>query len=158
MTKQTELELYWGFVSRSVDHIIACLVGLDSTQLNWRPCDDASSLYMLAAHMLGNMEEVILGLLCAQPVQRDRDAEFAAASDSVEPIRAQWHTLRQRIEKSLFGLGDEILTQRFTHPRRGEMSGQAIWMVVMRHAAEHMGHAELTRDLMRTKWNTDCTD
>ncbi|MCB0140064.1 MAG: DUF664 domain-containing protein, partial [Caldilineaceae bacterium] len=36
----------------------------------------------------------------------------------------------------------------FTHPRRGQMSGRAILMVVMRHAAEHMGHAELTRDLL----------
>ena len=55
-------------------------------------------------------------------------------------------------------LDDAILDQPFTHPRRGQMSGRAILMVVIRHAAEHMGHAELTRDLIRAKRNTDSTD
>ncbi|MEZ4710978.1 MAG: DinB family protein [Caldilineaceae bacterium] len=149
MTNPNELTLFWNYTARSVDHIIDCLDGLNSDQLNWQPCADASSLYMLAVHMMGNMEEVILGLLCGQPVQRDRDAEFAAVGESAEPVRARWAELRRRIESNLLPLGDAMLNQPFTHPRRGPMSGRAILMVVMRHAAEHMGHAELTRQIMR---------
>ena len=88
MTNHNELELYWGFISRSVERIVACLDELDSAQLNGRPYADASSPYMLAAHMLGNMEEVILGILCAQPVQRDRQAEFAAVGESADAMHA----------------------------------------------------------------------
>jgi hypothetical protein len=35
------------------------------------------------------------------------------------------------------------------HPRRGPLSGREILIVVARHAAEHLGQAELTRDLMK---------
>ncbi|MEZ4659514.1 MAG: DinB family protein [Caldilineaceae bacterium] len=149
MTNPNELALYWNFTARSVDHIIGCLDGLNQEQLNWRPCSEASSLYTLAIHMMGNMEEVILGLLCGQPTQRDRAAEFAAVGESAEPVRARWADLQSRIETNLLARGDDILEQPFTHPRRGQMSGRAILMVVMRHAAEHMGHAELTRQIMR---------
>lgn len=155
MTNQNELELYWGFTSRAVDRIVACLDGLTSTQLNWQPCDDASSLYMLATHIMGNMEEVLLGLLCGQPVQRNRDAEFAAVGESADPIHMRWKELRQRIEEALFTLNEAVVERQFTHPRRGQMSGRAILMVVMRHAAEHMGHAELTRDLVRATQSTN---
>ncbi|MBN1310607.1 MAG: hypothetical protein JXB30_04240 [Anaerolineae bacterium] len=34
------------------------------------------------------------------------------------------------------------------HPRRGQMAGRAELIIVARHAAEHMGQAELTRDLL----------
>ena len=148
MTTPTELDLYWSFTARSVNRIVDCLDGLNSEQLNWQPYANGSSLYTLAIHMMGNMAEVILGLLCGQAVQRDRDAEFATVGESAESVRAQWAALQEHIEKSLLALGDDMLDQPFTHPRRGQMSGRAILMVVMRHAAEHMGHAELTRDLL----------
>ena len=35
------------------------------------------------------------------------------------------------------------------HHWRGEISGREVLIVVARHTAEHLGHAELTRDMAR---------
>jgi hypothetical protein len=42
----------------------------------------------------------------------------------------------------------------YRHPRRGAISGREILIVVARHAAEHLGQAELTRDLWKARQST----
>ena len=42
------------------------------------------------------------------------------------------------------------LDRERVHPRRGLLTGREILIVVARHAAEHLAHAELTRDLLMT--------
>ncbi len=41
------------------------------------------------------------------------------------------------------------LEREVTHPRRGALTGRDVLIVVARHAVEHLGQAELTRDLAR---------
>jgi len=87
VSQEQELDSFWGFISRSIERIIACLDGLPADELNWRPLENANSLYVLATHILGTTEENILGVLCGQPVQRKRAEEFAARGTTVEPVR-----------------------------------------------------------------------
>jgi uncharacterized damage-inducible protein DinB len=143
-----QADTFWGYIARSIDRIIACLDGLSEDELNWRPIETANSLYVLATHILGSTEENIVGLLCGQQVQRQREAEFAASGASVEPIRSRWSELRGRIEQCLEHLPPGELDRKRPHPRRGQLTGREVLIVVARHAAEHMGHAELTRDLL----------
>jgi hypothetical protein len=90
-----EIALFWHAISRTLDRIIACLDGLDEEGLNWRPpAEGANSLYALATHMLANAEENLLGVLCDQPVARDREAEFVARDAAAEPLRAHWRDLQ----------------------------------------------------------------
>ncbi len=42
----------------------------------------------------------------------------------------------------------EALLAPHHHPRRGWSTGREILLIVARHAAEHLGQAELTRDLL----------
>ena len=35
------------------------------------------------------------------------------------------------------------------HPRRGVLTGREVLLIVARHATEHLGRAELTRDLAK---------
>ena len=148
MSQKQEIETFWGFISRSIDRILACLDGLPEDDLNWRPLDNANSLYVLATHILGTTEENLLGVLCGQPTHRQREAEFAAQGPSVEPINARWLALQKVIRQSLEQLPPGELEREREHPRRGQLTGLEVLIVVARHAAEHMGHAELTRDLL----------
>lgn len=148
MSEKQQIAAFWGFISRSIDRIVACLDGLPENDLNWRPMESANSLYVLATHSLGTTEENILGVLCGQPVQRRREAEFAASGTTADLIRSTWAELRRRIEYCLDHLPPGELGRRREHPRRGQVTGLEVLIVVARHAAEHMGQAALTRDLL----------
>jgi uncharacterized damage-inducible protein DinB len=145
-----EIESLWGYIKRSVDRILACLEGLDEDDLNWRPLGNANSLYILAVHMMTNIEANILGVLCFQNIVRHRDEEFKARGSSVEPVLQRWRDVQERVSLCLMKLSSVDLDREYDHPRRGKITGRDLLIVIARHAAEHVGHAELTRDLLFT--------
>lgn len=140
--------VYWRFITSSLDRLVACLDGLDASALNWRPLPTANSLYVLATHILGNLEETVLGLICGQAVVRDRAAEFRAMGSNAVELQRHWHTLQAQIAHYLEQLSVADLDREHAHPRRGVLTAHEILIVVARHAAEHLAHAELTRDLL----------
>lgn len=143
-----EVETYWGFILSSVNHILACMDGLPEEDLNWRPLENANSLYALATHTMGNVEENLLEILGGQAVHRQREAEFAVQGSSFELLNHRWSELQGRIAAMLDQLPATELDRVHEHPRRGQVTGREVLIIVARHAAEHMGHAELTRDLL----------
>ena len=151
MPENRELASFAGFICRSIDRVVACLDGLDAQALNWRPpADGANSLSVLAVHTMANAEENILGTLCGRLGERRREHEFAIRGEAAEALRERWLRLRAQIEATLAGLPLAELDREHQHPRRGPLTGWEILIVVARHAAEHQGQAELTRDLLRT--------
>jgi hypothetical protein len=147
-TRRPPALLYWRFITSSVDRLLACLDGLDATALNWRPLPTANSLYILATHIIGNIEETVLGIICGQAVVRDREAEFRAMGREAVMLQSHWRTLQAQIAQHLAQLSVADLDRERVHPRRGPLTGREILIVVARHAAEHLAHAELTRDLL----------
>ena len=147
-----EIETFWTFISRSVDSIVSCLDGLDVKDLNWRPpTENANSLYVLPTHMMGNMEEVILGVLCNQSTgNRERESEFRVTGNSSETVKQRWEELRGIIVSNLAQLPPDALDREYIHPRRGKITGRGLLILVATHAAEHNGQAKLTRDLLFT--------
>ncbi|HEY8600869.1 MAG TPA: DinB family protein [Thermomicrobiales bacterium] len=151
MVAQTEALVFWRYIASSLDRLVACLNDLNAEGLNWRPpAPDANSLYVLATHTLGNAEENILQVLCGQAVGRDRAGEFAALGVTPAVVLARWQELRALLGEALTQLPPAGLGATYTHPRRGTLTGREILIVVARHAAEHLGQAELTRDLLQT--------
>ena len=155
MSQQDELALYWRKIAGSLERLLDTLDGLDEGQLNWRPpAPNANSLYALATHTMGNVEENLLGVLAGQPVERDRDGEFQASGTTTDLLRERWATLRARIPEALANLPPGALDrQDYPHPRRGIISGREALLIVARHAAEHAGQAELTRDLLLARYS-----
>lgn len=147
-TPTTEPMLFWRYISSSVDQLIATMDDLTAEEINWSPIGDANSLYVLATHTMGNVTQNLLGVLCGQPVHRERDAEFAAQGDTPDALRTQWQSLRARIQAQFEQLDVAALSQLHSHPGRGELTGREVLIVVARHSAEHMGQALLTRDLV----------
>jgi hypothetical protein len=150
-THRREMDGYYRFISDSLDRMIACLDGLDEGQLNWRPpADGANSVWVLAVHSLANAEENILSILGGRPSTRDRDAEFRARGVSPEALRERWSTLRPSLQEAIRTLPPADLDREYAHPRRGTLTGREILLLVTQHAAEHLGHAEVTRDLLKS--------
>ncbi len=146
VTRQNQTLVAWGFITSSVDRLLACLEGLDATELNWRPLPNANSLVILATHIIGNIEETVLGLICGQRRPRDRAAEFQVTAGDSASINLRWRTLQGEIAHHLTQLPPSDLARVRLHPRRGPLTAWEILLVVARHAAEHLAHAELTRD------------
>ena len=82
MRSSPEIDLFWRKIRSTVDELVACLEALDSDSLNWRPLDDANSLYVLATHTIYNVRHNLLNALCGSPGARYRDAKFMASGGS----------------------------------------------------------------------------
>jgi hypothetical protein len=150
-THRREMDSYFRFISDSLDRLIACLDGLDEAQLNWHPpVDGANSLWVLAVHSLANAEENILSILPGRPSTRDRDAEFRARGVSPDALRERWRTLQPALREAMRDLSPADLDREYIHPRRGTLTGREVLLLVTQHAAEHLGHAEVTRDLLKS--------
>ena len=138
-----------GFLCRSLGGIISCLDGLDVDEQRWRPpAPGTNSFLAIAAHALANTQENILGLLGGGAVERDHIAEFDDRQHTAAAIYQQWQELEPRLAKVVQGLPDSFLSAQVVHPRRGQLSGFEVLVIALRHAAEHMGQAELTRELL----------
>ena len=150
MSPVKEIESLWNYIRRSVERILSCLDGLEEDDLNWSPLESANSVYVLAVHMIANVEANILGVLCSQNIIRHREEEFKARGSSVEQVRQRWLDVQERISSHLAPLSSKDLDKEYEHPRRGKVTGRDLLITIARHAAEHVGHAELTRDLLFT--------
>jgi hypothetical protein len=143
-----EIASFHRFIANSLDRLVTLVGEHDEAGLNRRPpAPDANSLYALATHTLGNAEENILQTLCGRPVARQREAEFAARGDSAA-VAERWRALRDELTEAMAALTPADLDRERAHPRRGALTGREVLLVVARHAAEHLGQAELTRDLL----------
>ena len=151
MGKPREIDLYWHKITETVDELVACLEGLDGEALDWKPLDDANSLYVLATHTMGNVRHNLLNVLCGLPITRDRDAEFVVSGGSAAEIEARWNELKARISSAIEDLPAAEMDRERDDPNRGIITGRELLLFVARHAAEHYGQAQLTRDLVRAR-------
>ena len=142
-----ELLMFRDGLLTMVDRVVACLDGLDEAAANWRPdAPDKNSLVVIAAHVLGNVEEYVFEVILGQAVHRSRDAEFATTGPA-EPLIAKWTELRPRMDAAILGMDPAELARERFHPRRDMITGRRALYQATHHSAEHAGEAELTRDL-----------
>jgi hypothetical protein len=144
---QDEAALYAESIVGKVERIVSCLDGRSDDEINARPpVKDANSLHVLAVHTMANVSESVFEIILDQPVNRDRDAEFAVAKGSATAVRTQWEDLKRRVQLAVEGLTPHQLDAEYTHHRRGTITGRQLLLLTATHASEHVGHAELTRD------------
>lgn len=143
-----EVATFWRYLESSLDQMVELAGSLDPEGIQWKPpAPEANSIAVMTTHTLGNVRENILEILCGEAVHRDREAEFVDRAVTPETLAAQWAELRRCLLEALASVPASELDRRRTHPRRGELDGREVLIVATRHAAEHLGQAELTRDL-----------
>jgi hypothetical protein len=151
-TPRDEVQSFQHYIFGTIDSIVGALEGLSAEELNWRPAaPETNSLYAIATHVLGNAEENLIGTLCGQPHGRHYASEWPAAAPVPDAVRARWAELRERVAASLAKLTRAELNGLRRHPRRGDITGREVLIVVARHASEHWGEVQLTRNLMRAR-------
>ena len=151
MSQQAEIDLFWRRIVRGIEAIIACLNEAPAEDWNWKPVENASSLYALAVHTIGATEEHIVEGICGHRVGRDREAEFASVGASAPPIHALWKESQKRIVAALAELADGALDMECNDPRLGKLSAREILLITAQHCGEHRGHAELTLQLLMSR-------
>ena len=86
-----EIEEFWPFIARSVDRLVALLDGLSEKELNWQPLENANSLYALAVHTMGNVEENLLGVFHRDDVATRFDWYEVEYSRKLQANRGERH-------------------------------------------------------------------
>jgi hypothetical protein len=143
-----EVATFWRYLESSLDSFVLLANGIGDDGLQWKPpADAANSIAVMLTHTLGNARENVLEILCGEAVNRDRESEFVDRPVTAESLAAQWSELKSRLVAKLSTVPVSELDRVRSHPRRGEIDGRSILIVATRHAAEHLGQAELTRDL-----------
>jgi hypothetical protein len=151
MIGNPEVAAAYRALSGTLEGLLATIDDLDAAQLNWRPpLADGNSLTVLIVHTLANVEENMLEILGGEPVGRHREEEFLAHDLSADALRARHTEIMAKVRTRLATLPPGELDRERTHPRRGTVTGRWLLWIAVRHAAEHQGHAELTRDWIKS--------
>ncbi len=145
----TVAALMWPYTARSIERLLAVACDeLDDAGRAWRPdAPDANSVLSIVNHMISNAEDNLLGTVAGLDVTYDRQADFDTPEADPAAIRARWTRIAAAFEAAMPALDDARLVEDVPHPRRGTVTRFDVLVVVTRHAAEHLAHAELTRDL-----------
>ena len=133
-----------------IERILAAADGLTSDQLDAAPWDDSSTLFILATHAISATEWNFVEVLAEQQVDRSRQAEFDSRAASVDDpqglLAERWAGARAAIESALANLSDDAWDGPHYHMFMDKnLSGHELVVRALAHTAEHVGHAEMTR-------------
>ena len=141
------------YVDQAVDAMTGIVLELGDETANRRPdLPGANSPYVLLRHCLGVLEYWGGHVVAGRAVDRDRDAEFVS-SGPVAALAAAAQEAKRRFQADL-ATAEPAAPPRGTHPTTGrdelEMASQGHALLhVMEELCQHLGHAEITRDLLR---------
>jgi Protein of unknown function (DUF664) len=144
----TEIELFLQAVDDSLGVIAACLESLDEEAIRWQPLPAANCLAVIAKHAMANAHRNVLAHFAGEPYDYRRDQEFVLASETAATLAADWQRLQQRMRDRLEPMPHSSLDAMCEHARMGSVTGRAVLLQVARHASEHAGEAELTRQFV----------
>ena len=151
-----EIDTYSRFIREKITQIHAALAGLSEDDLNRAPnLPAANSLYVVATHTFGNMRAWTLGIVCGHDLRRDRPAEFASRG-KYDQLGVAARELSREIDEALQKLDPKTLDDHFVPAQDlwGEGEPEEIerrdgLAKVIEHAGTHLGHIQLTVELLR---------
>ena len=155
-TTPDERAVYADLLGWLLDHIAEAVEAIPPPLLDRPPYEGAAAAGAIAAHVHGATVAWALGIGAGQDVSRDRVAEFASAGVPAADLAAGLRTLRGAIEAALATLDPARLSEVVTPSQAlfGEGVPHAMprrrgFASAIRHCAIHIGHLEMTADLLR---------
>jgi len=144
----TDIETFASHLDDTFRRLIDALDGLTPEQLAWRPpAAESNSIAVLATHVLGNLRQHVVAIVGGAPDDRDRAREFAEPLADAAEVAARAGDLRGLAAEARARLAPGELDAARSHPVRGDSTVREALMIALRHAAEHTGQIEVTRDL-----------
>jgi len=150
-----EIQNYLTDLKELRDQAKTLLEGLPQDALDWRPIQGegelaTNSLAVIAAHLAGSETFWMKEIIGRQPIQRNREAEFATRGVEVAKLKARLDTAAKSAEEVLSSLTE---TQLEESRKFRDRPVTVRWCIlhVIEHMATHIGHMQLTRQLWLAK-------
>lgn len=138
------------FCLAKLEEMIDLVADLDDAQANRVPdLPGANSAYQLLEHCLGMARQWVREHVLGEPTGRDRAAEFEASGPVAELV-ARARTEREELRADLARVRPGMPVPG--RPGREDFwagSAEGILLHVLEELCQHLGHLELTRDLVR---------
>ena len=145
---QTLFKDYMGSLETLHEELKRIIEELPQAALDWSPGAEMNSLCVIVVHVSGSERYWIGDIVAQEPSGRDREAEFRTQGVDVSGLIAQLDGGLAYVNRVLEGLGLEDLEAPRVSPRDGReiTVGWALFHV-LEHAAVHLGHVQLTRQI-----------
>lgn len=134
-----------------LDELIAVVAALSDEEANTVPdLPGANSAYQLLTHCLGMAHQWAHEHILDEPTGRDRDAEFEA-DGNVADLVTRAAEAREQFRQDLARMRPEMGIPG--RPGREEFwadSVEGVLLHVLEELCQHLGHLEITRDLVAT--------
>jgi Protein of unknown function (DUF664) len=150
---ETSVDGIVSYVERALDAMADITDGLGDVPANQRPdLPGANSPYVILRHCLGVLEFWGGHVVAGREVDRDRDAEFRASGPVAGLIAAAQDAKRQF--RADAATADPAAPPRGKRPGMSpdelELTSQGHALLhVLEEVCQHLGHMELTRDVLR---------
>ncbi len=146
-----EIQGYVAVMKELWDQVKGMLDGVPQEALEWRPLRGegdlaTNSLAAMAAHLAGSGTYLIKEVVGRQPIQRDREGEFATQGVNASTLKGRLDAAAATIEKILSALNAAQMEEDRKYRDR---TAKVRWIIlhVIEHTAIHVGHMQLTRQM-----------
>jgi hypothetical protein len=150
-----EIAAYDESIRERIELIRARVAALTPAQVNWRPYEGGNSIWALAEHALGNARAWIIGIAAGNAIGRDRPGEFASSGDEISALTAKIDEIASDVLAALRGIAPARLDVRLVPAQElwgegppHEISVRDAIIQVIEHLSLHLGHIDVTRDLV----------
>ncbi len=150
-----EIQGYLTTLNELQDQIKILLEGLPQEDLDWRPIQAegelaTNSLAAMVTHVAGSGTYLIKEVIGRQPIHRDREAEFLTRGMNASTLKARLDAASKVIEEVLSPL---TVSQMEEDRKYRDRTATVRWIIlhVIEHTAQHVGHMQLTRQLLMAK-------
>ena len=150
----SEIESFRRRFGYEFERLLETIADLDDDAVNWKPsASGTNSLLVLVTHTLASAEEHVVGKAAGKTVVRNRDAEFVVTGGAGH-LAARAAEVRRRVDEALVALEGRLDEERDPpldkwRGTRATVRDRLVHSVS--HTAEHVGHAQLTRDLLKAR-------
>lgn len=153
-----EIDSVWRAIRAKVDDLLELVGRLDAAAVNRAPdVAGSNSPFVIMTHVLGNIRAWVPGIVCGQPLDRDRPSEFrshgtlAELHTAADVLVADCEAALRTLEATR--LGDRIVPRQvlFGEGETYEMSRFEALLHPLEHAALHVGQMQMTVDLLRPR-------
>ena len=140
-----ESELYRYHLRRLITWYLEALDPLPEDAFVWQPpAEQANALAAICSHAISSAEWWTLSCVGDGPIERDRDAEFAAQPTWAE-LRPRFVSFLEQAETLLADMTSEQLAAISRHPAGDRMNRRCLTHTI-EHLGLHLGHVEVTID------------
>lgn len=145
-----EADLYRYHLRRLITWYLDALDPLPSEAFLWQPpLPEANTVAAICAHAITSAEWWVLSCVGGGPLERDRDAEFAAI-ETWDLLRPRFVHFLEAAEALLAGMSSEQLSALSRHPAGDRMNRRCLTHTI-EHLGLHLGHVEITLDWWRSE-------